>query len=50
MATGEEASLGVRAMVVCWDTNTWTQVGTHQTHHAKVENLSISPDDSKVRY
>ena len=48
LATGETASLGVRAMVVCWDTSTWSQVGSHQTHHAKIQHLSISPDDKKV--
>ena len=48
LATGETASLGTRAMVVCWDTSTWAQVGSHQTHHAKVQYLAISPDDSKV--
>ena len=48
LATGETASLGTRAMVVCWDTSTWAQVGSHQTHHAKVQYLAISPDDGKV--
>ena len=48
LSTGETATLGYRAMVVCWDTTNWAQVGSHQTHHAKVQSLAISPDDTKV--
>ena len=48
LATGEMATLGTRVLVVCWDTSTWNIVGSHQTHHAKVEALAISPDNSKV--
>ena len=45
LATGETASLGVRARVVCWDTRTWASLGHHQTHHAKVEAVDISGDE-----
>ena len=48
LVTGETATLGVRAVVRCWDTRDWSIVGTHQTHHAKVQSLSISEDDSKL--
>ena len=48
LATGEMATLGTRVLVVCWDTSTWNMVGSHQTHHAKVEALALSPDNTKV--
>ena len=46
LASGEAASLGVRARVVCWDTRTWSMVGSHQTHHARVEAVALSEDDN----
>ena len=45
LASGERASLGVRARLVCWDTTTWTCLGSHQTHHGKVEAADISEDE-----
>ena len=45
---GEEAVLGVRAGVLLWDTQSWTIVGRHQTHHAKVQGLAISPGDARL--
>ena len=48
LATGEAATLGVRAMVVCWDTRNWTRVGCHQTHHGRVEAVAISDDDERL--
>ena len=48
LATGEAATLGVRAMVVCWDTRSWSRVGCHQTHHGRVEAVAISEDDCRL--
>ena len=46
LATGETATMGVRALVTCWDTRTWSVLGSHQTHHAKVQSLTINDNDT----
>ena len=48
LVTGETATMGVRAVVNCWDTRTWSVVASHQTHHAKVQSLAINDDDSRM--
>ena len=46
LVTGETAVVGVRALTNIWDTRTWTVAASHQTHHARVQSLAISPDET----
>ena len=62
LVTGETAVMGVRALTNIWDTRyggrgfspyllhtcyrSWTVVSSHQTHHARVQSLAISPDET----
>ena len=38
----------MRAGVLLWETAGWTVVGRHQTHHAKVQDLAVSPGDTRL--